>query len=200
LATTFFDLRTQDEQIRYFGAVAQRLVEGGAFVLEAFVPDPALLAAGTRVSPRFVEAVDPIGFDLTTGTSLRRHVDFCNLPLSDGMFEPTRLRYAWSAELDRMAGLAGLSLAERYGDWDRKHVSVFRAPEVDEQRMLAAKNSAPAPPRQRCVVNVLRPRRRLVEAPAWSWWSRTRPSGVHPSLGQTGRVTGVRHIARIGSG
>ncbi len=138
VANTFFGLPTQDEQIRCFEAVAERLAKGGAFMLEAFVPDPALLAAGTRVSPRFVEAVGPIGLDLTTCDLERQHVDFCHVRLSDGGVQtyPGYLRYAWPAELDLMARLAGLSLVERYGDWDRqlfsatsrKHVSVYRAP------------------------------------------------------------------------
>jgi hypothetical protein len=47
---------------------------------------------------------------------------------------PVALRYAWPAELDLMAEAAGLRLAERYGDWDRRpfdslsanHISVYR--------------------------------------------------------------------------
>ena len=47
---------------------------------------------------------------------------------------PVALRYAWPGELDLMAAAAGLRLAERYGDWDRrpfdslsaKHISVYR--------------------------------------------------------------------------
>ncbi|MFN2627066.1 MAG: SAM-dependent methyltransferase, partial [Gaiellaceae bacterium] len=42
-------------------------------------------------------------------------------------------RYVWPAELDLMARIAGLTLRERWGDWDcspftsesRKHVSVW---------------------------------------------------------------------------
>jgi hypothetical protein len=45
-------------------------------------------------------------------------------------------RYAWPAELDLMARLAGLSLRERWSDWDRspftgdstQHVSVWEKP------------------------------------------------------------------------
>jgi hypothetical protein len=44
------------------------------------------------------------------------------------------IRYSWPAELDLMAGRAGLRLAERFGDWDRRrftsassgHVSVYQ--------------------------------------------------------------------------
>jgi len=47
---------------------------------------------------------------------------------------PVALRYSWPGELDLMAEAAGLRLAERYGDWDRrpfgsgsvKHISVYR--------------------------------------------------------------------------
>jgi hypothetical protein len=47
---------------------------------------------------------------------------------------PVVIRYSWPTELDLMAGQAGLRLAERYADWDRRpftsasssHVSVYR--------------------------------------------------------------------------
>ena len=47
---------------------------------------------------------------------------------------PLVIRYCWPAELDAMARVAGLELAERYGDYDRRpftgsstrHVSVYR--------------------------------------------------------------------------
>jgi hypothetical protein len=43
-------------------------------------------------------------------------------------------RYVWPSELDLMAQLAGMTLDERWGDWDRrpftslsvKHVSVWK--------------------------------------------------------------------------
>ncbi len=45
-------------------------------------------------------------------------------------------RYVWPSELDLMARLAGLTLRERWSDWDRgpftsesrKHVSVWEKP------------------------------------------------------------------------
>jgi hypothetical protein len=47
---------------------------------------------------------------------------------------PVAIRYGWPAELDLMADRAGLRLAERYADWDRRrftsassgHVSVYQ--------------------------------------------------------------------------
>ena len=46
---------------------------------------------------------------------------------------PFRLRYAWPAELDRMAERAGLRLRDRWSDWERqpfasdsgRHISVY---------------------------------------------------------------------------
>jgi hypothetical protein len=46
---------------------------------------------------------------------------------------PVQLRYAWPAELDLMARLAGLRLRHRWADWERRrfdassgrHVSVY---------------------------------------------------------------------------
>jgi hypothetical protein len=48
----------------------------------------------------------------------------------------SRHRYAWPAEYDLMARIAGLTLQERWGDWQRSpftaqsrsHVSVWRKP------------------------------------------------------------------------
>nr|WP_205843574.1 hypothetical protein [Nakamurella deserti] len=48
----------------------------------------------------------------------------------------SRHRYAWPAELDLMATLAGMHLTSRWSDWERhsftaesrSHVSVWRAP------------------------------------------------------------------------
>src|SRR4029450_12538155 len=47
---TFFSLLTQDDQVRCFAAVADRLAPGGAFVLELFVPDPTLHPGGQSVA------------------------------------------------------------------------------------------------------------------------------------------------------
>jgi hypothetical protein len=33
------------------------------------------------------------------------------------------MRYVWPSELDLLAGMAGLELAERYGGWDRRPFS-----------------------------------------------------------------------------
>ncbi|MBV9928972.1 MAG: class I SAM-dependent methyltransferase [Acidobacteria bacterium] len=134
---TLFALQTQEEQVRCFRGVAARLAPGGAFVVEAFVPDLAQLSAGRgvrllhmtdeRVGIRVFEH-DPVGQKLRS-----RHVVF-----KDGGTRvfPVEVRYAWPSELDLMARLAGLRLRARWGDWRRgafgaqseKHVSVYERP------------------------------------------------------------------------
>jgi SAM-dependent methyltransferase len=47
--STFFALLTQEEQIRCLQRVARHLTAEGAFVMEAFVPDPSRFDRGQRV-------------------------------------------------------------------------------------------------------------------------------------------------------
>lgn len=134
---TLFALQTQEEQVRCFRNVAARLAPGGAFVVEAFVPDPAQLSAGQgvrllhmtdeRVGIKIFQH-DPVGQKLKS-----RHVVF---DAEGSRLFPVEVRYAWPSELDLMARLAGLRLRERWGDWRRgrfdakseKHVSVYERP------------------------------------------------------------------------
>ena len=134
---TLFALQTQEEQVRCYRNVAARLAPGGAFVVEAFVPDLAQLSAGQgvrllhmtddRVGIRVFQH-DPIGQKLKS-----RHVVFNE---GGSRVFPVEVRYAWPSELDLMARLAGLRLRARWGDWRRgrfdarseKHVSVYGRP------------------------------------------------------------------------
>ena len=46
---TFFDLTSQDAQVRCFASAARHLNAGGVFVIEAFVPDHSRLARDNNV-------------------------------------------------------------------------------------------------------------------------------------------------------
>lgn len=134
---TLFALQTQDEQVRCFRSVAARLRPGGAFVVEAFVPDLAQLSAGRgvrllhmtddRVGIKIYEH-DPVGQKLRS-----RHVVFTD---GGSRLFPVEVRYAWPSELDLMARLAGLRLRARWAGWrgeefgarSEKHVSVYELP------------------------------------------------------------------------
>ncbi len=134
---TLFALQTQDEQVRCFQSVAARLRPGGAFVVEAFVPDLGQLSAGRGV--RLLHMTDDrVGIKIfdhdPVGQKLRsRHVVFHE---GGSRLFPVEVRYAWPSELDLMARLAGLRLRSRRGGWrgeefdakSEKHVSVYELP------------------------------------------------------------------------
>jgi SAM-dependent methyltransferase len=131
---TFFALASQDEQVACFEAVARHLNEGGVFAMEAFVPDLGRYQRSQHVGAAHV-GLDEVRLDVSTldpssQVVLTQHVV---LSSGDARIFPVRIRFAWPAELDLMARLAGLRLQQRWGDWDRtpfrgdgpKHVSVW---------------------------------------------------------------------------
>ena len=131
---TVFALRTQEEQISCFASVARHLADGGAFVVEAFVPDPTRYTKGQHVGAVHV-GDDQVRLEVSILDPTTQSVDCQYVVLSQGdvqMF-PVRIRFAWPSELDLMARLAGMRLRERWGDWDRtpfagdstKHISVW---------------------------------------------------------------------------
>lgn len=129
---TFFALQSQEEQVRCFQNVAAHLAEGGVFVLEAFVPESANFSAGLKVTAVTGERVglkvsqhDPVQQRLKS-----QHVVIRNQEIR---LYPVEVRYAWPAELDLMARIAGLRLRHRWSSWKRdefranseKHISVY---------------------------------------------------------------------------
>ncbi len=131
---TFFALLTQDEQVRCFQNVAARLAGDGVFVIEAFVPDPARFHLGGVVHPSVVEP-DRVRLDVTSHDAVQQRVTSQHIEIAEGGIRlyPVQLRYAWPAELDLMARLAGLRLRHRWSGWRREpftatspgHVSVY---------------------------------------------------------------------------
>lgn len=132
---TISNLLTQDEQVACFANAAAHLDPGGSFVVEVGLPALRRLPPGERFVPFDVSA-DHLGvdeYDVVNQllTSHHAHIG------ADGtqVFRSTH-RYAWPAEYDLMARLAGLVLHERWADWQRtpftsdstSHVSVWRKP------------------------------------------------------------------------
>ncbi len=106
----------------------------GAFVAEAVVPDPALLAQRQGITVRGV-GVDRVTTIAATRDPVAQRIDAQLMVFGPGgvRLQPIVLRYAWPAELDLMARLAGLRLRERWAGWRREpftstsgsHVSVY---------------------------------------------------------------------------
>jgi SAM-dependent methyltransferase len=138
VANSFFMMLHQERQLACFRNVASHLEPGGRFVLECFVPDMtrygsnntniSVLDVGTDGGHTYdIAALDPVNQRITSH-HVSRSAD------GETTVLPVVLRYAWPAELDLMAKLAGLTLEARYGGFDRSpfteestsHVSVYR--------------------------------------------------------------------------
>ena len=128
------NLRTQQEQVECFRNAARHLRPGGYFVVELFVPPLRMLVPGQVAVPFDVSEAHTgfDTFDVVAQTCISHHYtkgDDGTIRYGAGHF-----RYVWPAECDLMAQLAGMSLIDRYADWDQspftaesaKHVSVWR--------------------------------------------------------------------------
>ena len=134
---TLFALPHQEAQLACFANAARHLTPGGVFALDAFVPDLTRFQRGQRLETRAAEPNevrleasrhDPVG-QRVTSTVVR-------LSAVGARLLPVAVRYAWPAELDLMARLAGLRLRERWQWWDGstftsssgQHVSIYERP------------------------------------------------------------------------
>ncbi|MFD4797821.1 class I SAM-dependent DNA methyltransferase [Streptomyces anulatus] len=134
---TISNLLTQDEQVECFRNAARHLAPGGRFVIELGVPPLRFLPPG-QVAVPFDVSDRHLGFDtfdLVEQILVSHHF---TREGDDGHYRraDSRHRYAWPAELDLMARIAGLELEQRVADWDgspftddsSKHISVWRKP------------------------------------------------------------------------
>ena len=131
---TFFVLLSQEEQVRCFRNVAERLSPDGVFAIEAFVPDPARFVRGQNTEGVRVET-DQVSIDVSLHDPVGQLITGSHVQIAEAGVKlyPLRLRYAWPSELDLMARLAGLRLRDRWGGWQREpftaasrsHVSVY---------------------------------------------------------------------------
>ena len=119
---TFFNVLTQDGQVRCFRNVAAHLTEDGSFVIEAYPPDFLFrLRDHQYVNAEAIE-VGHVTLDVLRHDPTKQMIEESHVRLSrDGVrLNPVVQRYAWPSELDLMARIAGLRLKERWGGWDRR--------------------------------------------------------------------------------
>ncbi|NOY55206.1 MAG: class I SAM-dependent methyltransferase [Actinobacteria bacterium] len=132
---TFFALLTRDDQMRCFRQVANRLLPGGRFLIETFIPDLTRFDRGQRT---YVTEIEPesVTLNVDLHDQANQLVRSQKIVLSKDSidFFPVTIRYAYPAELDLMARLAGLDLEHRWEDWKRhaftarseQHLSIYR--------------------------------------------------------------------------
>jgi SAM-dependent methyltransferase len=138
---TISNVTTQDGQVDVFRNAAAHLRPGGLFLVEVGLPSLRRLPPGQDTVP-FTLAPDPAGggyvgfdqYDVVTQEFTSNHDTVS--PDGSGSFRRIPFRYAWPAEMDLMARIAGMMLRHRWADWDRseltqdstKHVSVWEKP------------------------------------------------------------------------
>jgi SAM-dependent methyltransferase len=129
---TISNLTTQAAQVACFRNVASHLAPGGCFVIEVGVPGLRRLPPGETLRAFHLSetrwGIDE--YDVATQGLTSHHFE-----IVDGRLERLSIpfRYAWPAELDLMAELAGMGLRERWAGWKREpftsesrmHVSVW---------------------------------------------------------------------------
>jgi hypothetical protein len=135
IRNTITNLTTQEEQVACFRNAAAHLEAGGSFVIEVYIPHLRRLPPGETVHP-FSVTPTHLGFeqyDFATQIAWSHHYW-----IADGQVETfsAPFRYVWPAELDLMARLAGMTLRERWADWNHEpftgesasHISVWQGP------------------------------------------------------------------------
>lgn len=98
------------------------------------MPDPARFDRGQRVHADDV-GLGRVVLEAATHDPVNQQVHSVHIVITESGLKlyPVKLRYAWPAELDLMARLAGLRLTARFGGWGRepftvrsgRHVSVY---------------------------------------------------------------------------
>lgn len=135
---TISNVTTQSGQVDVFCNAAAHLRQGGLFLVEVGIPDLRRLPPGQdtvpfTVAPR-ADGGGYVGFDqydVVTQRFTSNHVTVS--PDGRGRFYRIPFRYAWPAEMDLMARIAGMTLKYRWAGWDRSeltaastaHVSVW---------------------------------------------------------------------------
>ncbi len=139
LVNTLFAMPTQEHQVACFANAARHLSPGGRFVVEAWVPDPPRDADGLALRARRLGR-GYAGLVVEDHDAARQVLATHQIVISESGGNirsfPIEHRYAWPAEMDLMARIAGMTLQERWADWHRRpfdaasidHVSVWRRP------------------------------------------------------------------------
>ncbi|MEM7325760.1 MAG: class I SAM-dependent methyltransferase [Actinomycetota bacterium] len=133
---TVFNLSSEQQQQELFDALPPLLVPGGVVIIEAL--DASSLTAGptstigvrTRTDEQLVVTATTI--DRRDQTITGQHLEIAGTGVT---VRPWRLRWLSSDQLDGLAAAAGLTLVERYRNWDGEpfgpeadtHISVYRA-------------------------------------------------------------------------
>ncbi len=124
---SFFVISSQERQVRCFQNVSDHLEPGGRFLVECFVPDVKRFdSQNTRFGVSEIGHDGGYAYDVAIHDSVLQEVRSLHIRTdADGANRalPVTVRYAWPAELDLMARLAGLELESRWAWYDQSEFS-----------------------------------------------------------------------------
>jgi SAM-dependent methyltransferase len=134
---TIFNLLTAEEQIRCFENAARHLREDGSFVVETAVPSAWI----TPERPAYVHAehvgMNEVALDVARYNPVSQLLEENHVRIgTNGIsMSPIVCRLITPGEMDLMARIAGLRLANRYASWrgdpfvadSRAHVSIYKS-------------------------------------------------------------------------
>lgn len=134
---TFFSLPSQDAQVRCLSRAADLLAPAGEVVVDVAVPQPwRFTGEATARDARD----DQVTLEVADHDPVTQRVRATRVLVSDTAgirVLPINMRYAWPAEIDLMARLAGLVRASRVAGWDgapvdgdaTRHITSYRRPD-----------------------------------------------------------------------
>jgi SAM-dependent methyltransferase len=134
VANTIMNVTTQAEQVEVFANAAAHLQPGGRFAVEVIVPQ---LRSVPRGEIGRVFTLDPAHVGIETFDDPVNQIAWSHhwADVAGRLVKhQAPYRYLWPSELDLMALLAGMTLSERWSDWNRdpftdtstKHVSIWQ--------------------------------------------------------------------------
>ena len=132
---TISNLTTQAAQVACFRNAAAHLERGGCFLIETSIPGLQRLPPGETFRAYHVSdtAWSFDEYDVANQGLISHHFESVD---GRGRSVSVPFRYAWPAEYDLMAEMAGMRLRDRWSGWHRepftsdstKHVSVWEKP------------------------------------------------------------------------
>ena len=130
---TIDNLTTQQAQVACFENAARHLAPGGRFLVETQVPPIQRIPFG---EDKVAFACDDAHWGVDEFNTVDQTYSSHHIWLRGSEIERLSVpfRYAWPAEMDLMAQIAGMTLESRWEDWSqrpftstsRKHISVWR--------------------------------------------------------------------------
>jgi SAM-dependent methyltransferase len=133
--STFFHVTDQERQIQCLANAATLLKPDGVLVLDCFVPYADARWASHEVKLASLDA-KAVNLRATTIDRVAQLITYREIRLSEEGTRvlPVEQRYCTPAELDLMARIAGLTLRDRYADYENgpftsdshRHVSVYQ--------------------------------------------------------------------------